>query len=31
MPEIGGLDILATPYYSKFSSKKKNIVKHSLF
>lgn len=31
MPEIGSLGILATPYYSKFSSKKKNIVKHSLF
>lgn len=31
MPEIGSLGILTTPYYSKFSSKKKNIVKHSLF
>lgn len=31
MQEIGSLGILATPYYGKFSSKKKNIVKHSLF
>ena len=27
MLEIEGLGILATPYYGKFSSKKKNIVK----